>query len=251
MVHPRRKSPLLKTLGSLMALAFCTAMLASPPQDQLHPLLVSKLYSEVRISLDFLRRVFKIIPPHDPDPVSSVSEANKRIRKGYETYSLFLAPNPYTADSDQQRFLEQKFRDFGVAIGGRNLAVWFYDDLLSERGGAKQRIWSTSFLLGRGYATIFHLDTVGGRYLVILDKHPSEYTYPDNFIALSFRGMSVDNVGNFLGDIERELRSKPSPRKLRLLEIYHRIDSAAERFWDKYKEILLFLGGAAVRAGPK
>mgnify|MGYP003575673300 CR=1 FL=1 len=162
------------------------------------------------------------------------------ISKEFQTFSLFLIPDPEweRANKTELEELKQTFESFGHAIGHKHLAVWFL------RGGDSDALDIERM---RTYCRQFNLSHEEGPYVVTTTRHPDNLGAGDHVLKIQLKDISASRAQNVLSILQRDLlrysaqHPSFSEQALELERMRQILLSSVERESDTMKGVLVAL----------
>lgn len=127
-------------------------------------------------------------------------------RDGFKTWSLFLICTPDWVTPDRSRDLAnlyRRFRNFGDAIGGDNLAVWFW----RQRASIDDARLSENVDVPRSaeYCRALTLRPSEGPYLVVTTAYPELNAFPEERAVYALGGLPPADLARLLNGLTDEL----------------------------------------------
>jgi hypothetical protein len=143
------------------------------------------------------------------------------IKKGFETYTLFLFPSAEWLDRAQDLdVLRKAYQNFGDAIGEKHLAVWFLD--------ADNR--TVSIARSKVFCDWLGLDYNSGPYIITTDVYPELMRANSKPVVIKLYDIPASKVVLILNILEQDLRTERGIRKTTLLfeEVKQRLLTASD-----------------------
>lgn len=163
-------------------------------------------------------------------------QPGEAIKKGFDTWSLFLICNPTWLLGENKGKLQElyeHYQAFGQAIGPKHLAVWF-----SRCGSADNRNVGQCLDSDRNsnFCAAYKLKASESPHIIVTTQYPDPETPLGNYLLMSVNGSKASDVGSLLSRLTDQL-------------LLSRIDQAeldSEQFWlgwkRAYESIGTFLG---------
>lgn len=168
-------------------------------------------------------------------------------------YVLFLAPDygwVHANHSDLSE-LHGAFENFGSALGGDGLAIWFTSggDFASVDVPRSARYCAKTFHFGSKYA----LSLNSGPYILITGTRPDQWSNADDVVILKLSGLTQRQVISLLNDLEQQILEgkKPNGGRLLFTEVESRLETLAQQHSKVLQAMIMFVfkGPGALSSG--
>jgi hypothetical protein len=167
-------------------------------------------------------------------------------------YVLFLTPEYgwVKANGNNLTDLHGAFVNFGRAIGGNGLAIWFTQngDPASVDVVRSARYCTQTFHFGS-----HSLSLNSGPYVVITGTRPDRWTKANDLVILKLSGLTQRQIISLLNDLEQQLLEGKKADEGRLLftEVEYRLTTLAQQHSNVLHMIVMFIfkGPAAIAPG--
>ncbi|MGA8535676.1 MAG: hypothetical protein WB615_16325 [Candidatus Tumulicola sp.] len=197
------------------------------------------------------------IDGYDPHPelhdYQALTPSQVVPRKANAPYVLFLAPDYGWVKANRSNLtdLHGAFVNFGHAIGGDGLAIWFTQngDPATIDVARSARYCAQNFHFG----SHFGLSINSGPYVVITGTRPDQWTTANDVVILKLSGLTQRQIISLLNELEQQLLEgrKVDEGRLLFTEVEYRLTTLAQQHANVLHAMVMFIfkGPAAITPG--
>ncbi|MBV8067328.1 MAG: hypothetical protein JO113_05085 [Candidatus Eremiobacteraeota bacterium] len=187
------------------------------------------------------------IDGYDPHPelhdYTAVGPSQSVPQKKNASYVLFLAPDIAWVKNNGKDLatLHDAFVNFGDAIGGRGLAIWFTknEDPASIDVAHSAQYCFTVFQFGTRHG----LSINGGPYIVFTSTRPDHWTNANDLVILKLSGLTSGQTIALMNKLEQQILEgkKPNQGGLLFSEMEYRLITLEQQHSSIFHTMVMFI----------